>query len=367
MISWPPLLFIAGYHLLLLIGLPIYFHFRDPSLGLLIFSGVFVFVTGLGVTAGYHRLMSHSAYKTNRAVEAVLLFFSSMAIEGSALRWCYDHRLHHAYVDTDRDPYCIKKGFWYAHILWMFRRSPEIEPKVVSDLIRSPLVRFQHKHYILCFIGSNFLLFLVAGWCFGDWWGAFMWATLARLFSLHHLTWFINSLAHTWGSQSYSREHSAVDSYILCLLTFGEGYHNYHHTFPQDFRNGIRWYHFDPTKWLIWCLSKVGLAWGLKRVDDVRIAKQLLQDHSRVLLEKLNVSFHGQKEILELKIKEVQEGVVSHLTRLHQLIEQSRQIARQDMDHLTAELKQTKRALKEAWRRWKDVVRSVEKQKTLTV
>ncbi len=336
---------------------------KTPALGLLVLSGVLVFITGLGITAGYHRLMSHKAYKTNRAVEAVLLFFASMAIEGSALRWCHDHRLHHAHVDTDRDPYSINKGFWYAHILWMFSKSRAIDLTLVSDLNRSPLVRFQHRYYLFCFLGTNLLTYGIVGWIFNDWYGAFVWATLARVFSLHHLTWFINSLAHTWGSQSYSREHSAVDSYILCLLTFGEGYHNYHHTFPTDFRNGIRWYHFDPTKWLIWTLAKFKLAWGLKRVDDVRITRQLMQDHCKVLLEKLQRSYHGQKDQLEGKVKEIHESVVLRLTSLQDLITESKKTAREDMRNLAEEMKEAKKALKEEWRKWKVIVRQIEKEK----
>ena len=363
MVSWPTLIFIVGYHLLLFITAPLYLMNNTPALGLLLLSGALVFITGLGVMAGYHRLMSHGAYKTNRGVEAVLLFFASMAVEGSALRWCYDHRLHHAYVDTDRDPYSINKGFWYAHILWMFRKSPPIETKVVADLMRSPLVRIQHRYYLFFLIGTNLIAFAFAGWLFGDWKGAFIWTVLARMFCLHHLTWFINSLAHTWGSQSYSREHSAVDSYILCLLTFGEGYHNYHHTFPSDFRNGIRWYHFDPTKWLIWTLSKLRLAWGLKKVDDVRIARQIMQDHCKVLLEKVHRSFHGQKDQLEVKVKEIQESVVLRLTRLHELVNESKKTARQDMSNLGQEMKEAKKALKEEWRRWKTIVRQIEKNK----
>ena len=359
-LHWPVFLFIIIYHFLLLIGIPIYFFFRSPSLSLLLFSGIMVFLSGLGVTAGYHRLMSHKAYQTNRFVEAVLLFFASIATQGSALRWCCDHRLHHAHVDTDQDPYSIKKGFWHAHITWLFFRTEPIDPKVVADLSRSPLVRFQHRFYIPCFAGANLVVYLAAGFLFGDWWGAFLWAILARLFFLHHTTWFINSLAHTWGSQNYSREHSAVDSYVICLLTYGEGYHNYHHTFPHDFRNGIRWYHFDPTKWLIWTLSKLKLAWGLRKVEDVHIFRQLLQDHRRVLIEKLENSIYLHKECLEKKIGELQEALMIRFSQIHQLVSDRSLRARE-------ELRTAKRALREDWRRWKLLVRLIEKESPLTV
>lgn len=364
-IQWPVSIFLVTYHLLLVIGIPLYLLSRSPSSGLLIFSAIFVFLSGLGITAGYHRLMSHSAYKTNRVVEAVLLFFASVATQGSALRWCYDHRLHHAHVDTDQDPYSVKKGFWHAHFIWMFFRTQEIDVKVVSDLVRSPLIRFQHRFYSLCFLGSNLAVIALAGFMFGDWWGAFLWAGLARLFTLHHLTWFINSLAHTWGSQNYSREHSAVDNYIICLLTFGEGYHNYHHTFPNDFRNGIRWYHFDPTKWLIWSLSKIGLAWNLRKVDNVRIFRQLLQDHSQILLEKIKRSYYDQQETFEKKLQELQEAILKRIVELHQLLSNK---SKEILSHVSSEeIKEIKKALKSDWRRWKSFVRSIEKNRPLSI
>lgn len=139
------MLFIVGYHLALCIGLPFYFVHHHPSWGICVMTAVLVYASGLSVTAGYHRLYSHSTYKTNRFVEAVLLFFSTVATQGSALKWASDHRKHHAYVDSDRDPYSIKKGFLYAHFLWLFEKAEPIDPKVVADLLKNRLIRFQHR------------------------------------------------------------------------------------------------------------------------------------------------------------------------------------------------------------------------------
>lgn len=365
MINKTNLFFIGGYHLLLFIALPIYLCFQFPSLLLIGLSALLVYITGLAITAGYHRLYSHLTYKTNPAVEAVLLFFGSMAVQGSAIQWCHDHRLHHAHVDTDTDPYSIKKGFWYAHILWMFFESREVDLKVVSDLWRSRMIRFQHRHYAFCIIVTNFIAFLALWAITGDAWGSFVFGTLARLFCLHHLTWFINSLAHTWGTQAYSREHSAVDNYVISMLTFGEGYHNFHHTFPQDFRNGIRWYHFDPTKWLIWVLAKMKLAWGLRKVDDVRITRQMMLDHRKILVDKLSSTFYAQRDLLEAKIAEIQDSLVERLNQLQQLCAQSRDNAKRDASEIAKEIRATRRALKQEWRRWKSFVRSVEKLQPL--
>src|SRR5206468_2641426 len=142
------------------------------------------------------------------------------------------------------------------------------DPKVVPDLMKNRLVMFQDRFIGTWMILSNAIAFLLVGWLLNDFLGAFVISLWTRLFTLHHFTWFINSLAHTWGDKPFSQEQSAVDNYIISLLTFGEGYHNYHHTFANDYRNGIRWYHFDPTKWLIWSLHKLGLAFDLKRMNS---------------------------------------------------------------------------------------------------
>ena len=199
-----------------------------------------------------------------------------MSCQGSVLRWAFDHRNHHAFVDTDDDPYSIKKGFWYAHFLWLMVNPKPIEPKTVPDLMRNKMVAFQHRYYPYLMVLSNALVFLFCGWMLNDFWGAFFLVTWMRIFLLHHFTWFINSLAHTWGDKPFCQEQSAVNNFIISLLTFGEGYHNFHHTFANDYRNGIRWYHFDPTKWMIWTLAKLRLASDLKRMDAYTIKKRMV-------------------------------------------------------------------------------------------
>jgi len=318
-------------------------------------STVLLYVTGLSVTAGYHRLYSHLTYKLNPVVEAILLFFSTMATQGSALRWSYDHRHHHAFVDTDRDPYSIKKGFWYAHFLWLLEKPKEIEDKVVSDLLKNPLLRFQHRYYGILMLVTNLSAFLLVGWWLNDYLGAFLFVWLVRLFFLHHFTWFINSLAHTWGSRDFCKELSAVDNYMISLLTFGEGYHNYHHTFAYDYRNGIRWYHFDPTKWLIWTLHKCGLAHQLKRVHHYRIKEKLLLDSKRMLLEKLEPL--PQKEDWEMKISSILDNVLTKLKQLRELMDRYRAAKKskemqEGLQALKLQIKELKKGLEEEYKRW---------------
>src|SRR3990167_5326845 len=207
-IDLPPTLFIIGYHLFLIISLPIYFSFFTLSTKLLVTTLILVFISGLSITAGYHRLFSHSCYKAHPIAQFIFLFFGSLATQGSVIQWCHDHRLHHAFIDSEKDPYSIKKGFWYAHILWMFFQTNPIDPKIVADLFRNRLLVFQHKHYLFCMLFSNIITVIIVGWFFDDYLGAFLFAWWVRLFLLHHTTWFINSLAHTWGHKNYSQEHS---------------------------------------------------------------------------------------------------------------------------------------------------------------
>lgn len=346
-ICWPVFLYIAGYHLFLAIALPIYFlSGHAPSLGLILTSAALVFISGMAITSGYHRLYSHLCYKVHPVIETILLFFGSLATQGSALRWANDHRLHHAHVDTDKDPYSVKKGLWHAHILWMFFRTAPIDPKVVSDLSRKKMLVFQNKYYIWCMLAANVLTFLAIGWFFGDYLGAFLFSWWARLLVLHHTTWCINSLAHYWGTQNYSQEHSAVDNYLISLLTYGEGYHNYHHSFAYDYRNGIRWYHFDPAKWLIWTLNKLGLAYDLKRVNDYRIARQLLLQHKEELVQKLEKSVYAQK------VTEIAEKLSAKLSQMQTIL-----------DH--KQIRAMKKNLRDDWREWKRVLKTIRKESLL--
>ena len=365
-INWESAIFLIGYHLLLLAVVPMYFFFSLPSALLIGLSVITLFLTGLSITAGYHRLFSHQTYKTNRFVEAVMLFFGSMSTQSSALEWSYLHRLHHAHIDEEEDPYTVSRGFWHAHFFWMLRKRPPMNSKkVCADLHKNPLIMFQHKHYALCMILSNLIYTLFIGWVVGDYFGAFVFSWGVRLFFLHHFTWFINSAAHYWGHQNYSTEHSAVDNYILCFLTFGEGYHNYHHTFANDYRNGIRWYHFDPTKWLIWTLSKFKMAHSLRRANEGRIIGIMLQEHKEKLLEKLTNSLSTKRDELEEKVVEFTDSLAETLKSYQNALAKYR-ASRKDFGRFTKhirplskELSKLKRTVKKELRAWRKLSKSV--------
>lgn len=351
-INWIPTLFLSIYQILLVISLPFYFYYNTPSISLLLVSLALLYAAGLSITAGYHRYYAHRSYKTNSFVEFFLLFFGSMATQGSALRWAFDHRIHHAHVDTDNDPYNINRGFLYAHFTWIIDKPKEIESKIVPDLLKNKLVMFQHRHIGKLIVLSNLIAFLAVGYFLNDYLGAFVISLWLRMFALHHFTWFINSLAHVWGDKPFSQEQTAVDNYFLAMLTFGEGYHNFHHTFANDYRNGIRWYQFDPTKWLIWSLSKLGLVHNLKRVDQATINKRMVIEQKNFLLDHLKEAWYSKKSELEREIHQISDRLLEKIQQFNELKNQYSQIKQESgpkdlILELKQEIKNLKKSLKQ--------------------
>jgi stearoyl-CoA desaturase (delta-9 desaturase) len=250
-----------------IIGLPVYAYFYDFSwVDWSMFVMLYMF-TGLGITVGYHRLITHRSFKCPKWVEAAFLIAGGMALENSALRWAGDHIRHHARCDQEEDPYNATLGFWHSHCGWIFWKDPNRDPKYATRLLQDPLIMWQNKYYLPIVLTGLALPFVVGliynGWIGGI--GCFLLAGLARAFFVLNSTFFINSICHIWGDQPHGTSNSSRDSWWISLLTFGEGYHNYHHMYQSDYRNGVRWYNFDPSKWLIWTLNKLGLAYDLRR------------------------------------------------------------------------------------------------------
>ncbi|CAE7267439.1 unnamed protein product [Symbiodinium sp. KB8] len=249
---------------------------------------VYYFLTGLGITAGYHRLFSHRSFEASPFFRVLLLLLGSGSVQGSILWWCRDHRAHHRYVDTEKDPYSIQNGLFYAHIGWMLVRKErsKVGPADIKDLENDAWIRAQHKYYPLFAIFMAFVLpTLVCGLLFGDYWGGYFYAGVARLVFVHHSTFCVNSIAHWLGDADYTDGHSARNSFITALITIGEGYHNFHH---EDYRNGAEWYHYDPTKWFIAMAEKLGLAHNLTRFPKNEIVKERLQMKEKRLHEKMS-------------------------------------------------------------------------------
>jgi stearoyl-CoA desaturase (delta-9 desaturase) len=357
-------LFVIAYHLALVVLLPLYLWNYTPSFSLLLTAFILYFFTGLSITVGYHRLWSHSAFKVNKVLEFVILFFGSLSLQGSAIRWAFNHRKHHAFVDTDKDPYNIKRGFWYAHLFWLFEKPSEIDAKIVSDLTRNPLLANQEKYSKYHLLGSNIVLFVILSFCFSDSFGVLVFPILLRIFFLHHCTWFINSLAHTWGSQSFSKEQTAVDNFIISLLTFGEGYHNYHHTFANDYRNGIRWFHFDPSKWIIWLFGKLGWASQLRKIQDSRIQTKILNKTKEAFLTRLKRNQSERYVALEKKVNLLVERISKGINEIQALIDKERTLQKEKykntdlLQTVREEIQLMKKNLKFDWSLWKRLIKN---------
>src|SRR3989344_7612145 len=357
--NWGRGAFIIGYQTALLIGLPFYLYYARPSAALIIASIVVLLLTSFGIGV-YHRHYSHCGYKLNKWIEPFFLFFGTAALEGSVLTWAHDHRKHHRFLDTEEDPYTVSKGFWHAHILWILEKAQPYDfQKYVPDLLKNRLLVFQYLHYIFLTFLTNLLIFLGIGFLTGDYLGAFVLAWWGRIFVLHHLTWFINSLAHYWGERTYSKEQSAVDNYILAFFTTGEGYHNYHHTFPADYRNGIRWYHFDPNKWLIWTLSKLGLAYGLRRHTTYVIQRKLLFADQQLFLTTLAGHALARKQELEDRVQILSLSLQEKLQRIKTLADERREAFVTRRKQLSRELHEVKRNMRKEWRQWYKLGRSI--------
>ncbi|XP_064458050.1 stearoyl-CoA desaturase 5-like isoform X2 [Ornithodoros turicata] len=244
---------------------------------------------GLGVTAGAHRLWSHRAYKARFPLRVVLMIFNCMACQNDLYEWTRDHRVHHKFSETHADPHNVNRGFFFAHMGWlMCKKHPDVMKKGkavdCSDLLRDPVIRFQKKYYVL--LATFFCFYLptiVPHHLFGEsYWNAFFVSTMLRyVFSLN-FTWFVNSAAHLWGQKPYDKHISPVENRFVSMVAMGEGFHNYHHTFPWDYSTSELGWEINFTTMFIDFMSKIGLAYDLKTVpkDVVEKRKARTGDHS---------------------------------------------------------------------------------------
>lgn len=244
---------------------------------------------------GYHRLWSHRSYNASIPLQLFLLCAGSSAVQGSCYWWARTHRSHHRYTDTDLDPYDANRGFLWTHIGWIiFKSELHPGPSDASDLKQDSLIQWQHRYY-LWFIAvfGCILPTLIPGIWLNDWLGGLCFSAALRLTLAHHVsiysfhflwlhwnisqsTFCINSVAHWLGTTPYDDAQTPRDHFLSALLTMGEGYHNFHHQFPMDYRNAFHWYQYDPTKWFIALCEKVGLASHLRVFPSNEIAKGLL-------------------------------------------------------------------------------------------
>jgi len=290
--NWSMVVFLTIIPIIGIVGTSFYVYYNGIELFEPILLISLWFFTGMGITMGYHRLFAHKSYRTNTILEWILMIFGSIALENTILKWSSDHRRHHSLSDTDDDPYTIKKGFWHAHIGWILKNTDPEKEKIsgVKDLEKKSAVIFQNKYYFhIAFVGG-FLIPLAIGFYYNRPLGGLLWGTFLRITLVHHATFFINSLCHYSGKRTYDVNSTSRDSWFVSLFTFGEGYHNYHHKFPSDYRNGIKWYAYDPSKWLIKVFSYFKITSNLIRTNDYQILQSRFEVISYTITEKVKKS-----------------------------------------------------------------------------
>lgn len=369
-VQWTNTLFLGGTLLATLTAVPAYIYFFGLDafqIGLFLF---FTVATGMSITLGYHRLFSHLTFQASPVVKIFTLLFGAAAFEGSAMGWCADHRRHHKHVDHDEDPYDISKGFFHAHIGWLlFRHGPETPLTWVRDLQKDRLAAWQHKYYVPLAIIMSFVVPPAIGWMVGGpvaALGAFLIAGVARVVVVHHMTFCINSLCHWIGDRPYSGTCSARDSFLMALFTFGEGYHNYHHEFQYDYRNGVRPWQFDPTKWTIWLLEKVGLVRGLRTVPEERIVKARIAEQERQLAENLERQGATLPESVQAIVQAARQNLEATLVVWEAQVEEYRkalarkgEISREQYRQFKADYQAANAKLREALEKWMETHRLV--------
>ena len=245
-----------------------------------IFFCVYYLISGLGVTAGAHRLWAHKAYKARMPVRILLMLFNCISFQNCILEWCRDHRVHHKFSETDADPHDARRGFFFAHMGWlMMRKHPDvlIKGRVVdmSDLKNDSVVMFQHKYYYPLALMCSVVIPTAIPWYFWneDMLTSFLLCGTFRYICTLHVTWLVNSAAHLFGKRPYDKTINPAENWFVSLSAIGEGFHNYHHTFPYDYA-ASEW---GPTMNITTCFidfcSALGLVYDRKQVSSNAITR----------------------------------------------------------------------------------------------
>ena len=234
---------------------------------LAILGGMYV-VTALGITVGYHRMLTHRSFAAHPVVRFVFLVLGSMALQGPPLDWASIHIEHHAHTDTDDDPHSPVAGFFHAHLGWLVTHQ-QANPTVYGTwLLKDRLVMAVSKTFVLWTVLGFVIPYLLGGWT------GVLWGGLVRIFLLNHVTWSVNSVCHTFGTRMFETNDQSRNHWLVGLLALGEGWHNNHHAFPRSAFHGLRWWQLDLSALLIRALERVGLAWKVVRVSDARLAER---------------------------------------------------------------------------------------------
>ncbi len=254
--------------------------------------GVMYMLSALGVTVGFHRLLTHRAFQTAPWLRYTLAVLGSLSVQGAVIDWVADHRKHHTFTDEDGDPHSphagagaglrgVFSGLWHAHVGWLFSTHGQASSKrFAPDLLKDPAMRWINRRFPLLALASLLVPFLAGlvlsgGSLVAGGLSALLWGGLVRVFLVHHVTWSINSICHFFGRRRFDTEDHSTNVFWLALPSLGEAWHHNHHAFPRSAFHGLRWYELDPSGWLILGLERLGLAWDVVKVSPERARTRL--------------------------------------------------------------------------------------------
>lgn len=254
-LNWTNVGFFGAFHALALLA-PWFFSWS--AVGVLIF--LHWLFGSIGICLGYHRLLTHRSFQVPKWLEYIIATIGALALQGGPIFWVSGHRLHHAHTeDIEKDPYSAQLGFWWSHCLWLFYQRKEFfeyptYKRFAPDLDRDPYYRWLNRNFLLLQVPLGLVLYALGGWSF------VIYGTFLRAVLLWHSTWFINSASHLRGYRSFSVDDGSRNLWWAAILTYGEGWHNNHHAFPNVAKAGWRWWEVDVTWWAIKILQVLGLA-----------------------------------------------------------------------------------------------------------
>ncbi|WP_026079759.1 acyl-CoA desaturase [Spirulina subsalsa] len=217
---------------------------------------------GLGITLGWHRLVSHRSFKAPKLVEYFFVFCGALACQGGVIDWVGLHRIHHLHSDRDLDPHDSSLGFFWSHLGWMFYKIPAHEhiPRFTKDIKDDPVYKFFDQYFVLVQVVLGLILFALGGWSY------VVWGIFFRLVFVFHCTWFVNSATHKFGYRTYDSDDKSRNCWWVALVTYGEGWHNNHHAYQYSARHGLKWWELDITWMTIRLLQFLGLATDIKMI-----------------------------------------------------------------------------------------------------
>lgn len=270
-INWKNVAMVTFFHLL---AIPVFFTFSWQNLAALLIGNWIV--GSLGVGLGWHRLLTHRSFKAPKWLEYLLSIFASMSMQDAPDKWIATHRIHHAFVETEKDPHSTRFGFWWAQIGWVVWGTAQDHDaatmkRYVPDLLKDKGHVLISRFYLVPIVVSAFILLAIGGW------SMVVWGVFARVVVGWHTTWFVNSLSHIYGSRPHETTDFSTNNWFVALLTFGEGWHNNHHAFPTSARHGLEWHQFDMNWIAIRIFEKLGWAKQIKLPDIKVIGEELKQ------------------------------------------------------------------------------------------